>query len=224
MKTFQSSLDLRWLTGLALVAVLAISAPSPVGAQETMYVTDNKVGIGTNTPISSLHVWENSPSFPQLFLIENTGSDFAGFRFTTTGGSIDFNKAGGNTFRLNIVDGDTWEFELDPAGNLTIKGQIITAGSCSGGCDRVFSSDYELPTIEEHAAHMWQARYLPAVGSTAAGQPINLSEKTEGILNELEVAHIFIDQLNTELKRRDARIRELEDRLDRLERLIDTAH
>lgn len=178
------------------------------------------VGIGTDTPNSPLHVQDNRAGYPQVFHVENLGSEFAGFRFTTTSGSIDFNKAGGNTFRLNIVDGDTWELQLDADGNLNIKGQIITAGSCSGGCDRVFAPDYELPTIEKHAAAMWSNRYLPEVGATEEGQPFNLSDKTERMLNELEKAHIYIEQLHTRNLSLEQRVIELEQQNQRIEELV----
>ena len=122
-----------WAIALALTAILFVLIESPVLAQGVLFVESDKVGVGVATPAVPLHVQDSDPGFPDLFRLENLGSDFAGFRFTTTGGSIDFNKAAGNTFRLNIVDADSWELQLDPAGNLTIRGSIFTAGSCSGG-------------------------------------------------------------------------------------------
>jgi len=201
------------------VTVLVLIFSTGLSAQMHVDALGN-VGIGTATPADPLHVQANEAGFPGLFLLENLGSDFAGFRFTTTGGSIDFNKAGGNTFRLNIVDGDTWEMELNPAGDLTIKGEIITAGSCSAGCDRVFSPDYDLPTIEEHAKAMWSNSYLPAVGATKEGEPLNLSVKTERILNELEKAHIYVEQLHVRNIALEQRVQELEKQNQRIEELV----
>lgn len=180
-----------------------------------------RIGIGTIMPDSFLHIEQNEAGFPELFTLENTGSDFAGFRFKTTGGSIDFNKAAGNTFRLNVVDGDTWELELDPDGNLNIKGSVITGGvTCGGGCDRVFDADYDLPSIEEHAAEMWDKKHLPNVGPTIENQPINLSDKTGRMLNELEKAHIYIAHLNTEKNAMRSEIEDLKSRLSELEKLL----
>ena len=51
-------------------------------------------------------------------------------------------------------------------------------------------------SIEEHAARMWENKYLPAVGPTRAGDQINVVHKLTGVLNELEHAHIYIQQLN----------------------------
>ena len=201
-------------------ALLAFALP-PIAAQAPAVRVDNNgnVGVGTISPSTPLHVLDSSAGFPQLFTLENTGSDFAGFRLITTGGSIDFNKAGGNTFRLNIVDGDTWELQLNPDGDLTIKGSIFTAGSCSAGCDRVFAPDYDLPTIEEHAEAMWRDSHLPAVGPTEEGQPFNLSDKTGRMLNELEKAHIYIEQLNerlSDLEEQNARLWDEQTRNDEL--------
>jgi hypothetical protein len=48
---------------------------------------------------------------------------------------------------------------------------------------------------------MWKNSFLPAVGPTVEGAPFNLTEKTGGILNELEKAHIYIEQLHERLTR-----------------------
>ncbi len=86
------------------------------------------VGVATDTPDALFHVKANEAGFPFAFLAENAGSDFAGFRFRTTGGDIDFNKAGSN-FRINIVDGDSWEFQIAPSGDLTIEGSYLQKSS-----------------------------------------------------------------------------------------------
>jgi hypothetical protein len=201
-------------------SMVLLAMASNVRAQALYVTPSGDVGIGTDTPESLLTVEADLPDYPQLFLLENLGSNFAGFRFETLEGAIDFNKAGGNTFRLNVVDGDGWEFEVDPDGNLTIKGEIVTAGSCSSGCDIVFSENYRVPSIEEHAAEMWRNSYLPEVGPTIEGQPFNLTHKTQSMLNELEKAHIYIDKLNSELKQKETKIAELDERLARLEALV----
>jgi hypothetical protein len=103
-------------------------------------------------------------------------------------------------FAINSqIGGASTEFVLTPTGNLTIAGTLTTAGSCSIGCDAVFSPEYEVEPIKEHAASMWQNRYLPAVGPTPEDGPFNLTEKTGGMLNELEKAHIYIEQLHDRL-------------------------
>lgn len=109
-------------------------------------------------------------------------------------------------------------------GDVEIAGSLTTGGAvCGDGCDLVFDPSYQLESIEEHAAQMWEDRYLGAVGPTRENAPFNLTEKTGGILNELEKAHIYIDRLNDTLKEREAEIARLNqhqtDMLERVARL-----
>ena len=80
---------------------------------------------------------------------------------------------------------------------------------------------YQLESIEEHAAYMWENHHLWGVGPTPEGEPMNLSKKTTGILHELEKAHIYIEQLNDGLKSKSAEVVELRDRLQRVEALLE---
>jgi hypothetical protein len=105
---------------------------------------------------------------------------------------IDHDTVGGSS--------PTEVFQLSSAGNLTIPGTITTGGgTCGGGCDAVFSAAYALPSIEEHSAAMWESGYLPNVGPTVEGEPVNLTDKVGRMLNELETAHVYIDQLHGEM-------------------------
>jgi len=74
----------------------------------------------------------------------------------------------------------------------------------------VFEPDFDLESIEEHAAAMWSAGFLPAIGSTVPNEPINLTEKMGGVLNELEKAHIYIEQLHQELAQQKEQLQRLE--------------
>jgi hypothetical protein len=69
--------------------------------------------------------------------------------------------------------------------------------------DYVFDEDYKLETIEEHAEFMWNNKHLPAVKSAKeieAEGKIDMNERREQLLEELEKAHIYIEQLNNEVK------------------------
>lgn len=69
--------------------------------------------------------------------------------------------------------------------------------------DYVFESNYKLETIEEHAEFMWNNKHLPAVTSAKEIEiegKINMNERREQLLEELEKAHIYIEQLNNEVK------------------------
>ena len=106
-------------------------------------------------------------------------------------------------------------------GDMSVRGTLTTGGpTCGGGCDELFSPAGEVESIEEHAASMWENSHLPAVGPTSPGQPMNVSEKVGGLINELEKAHIYIERLNEQAKDKDQRIGELEQRLTRLEAFL----
>ena len=152
--------------------------------------SDGDVGLGTDAPVADLHIVGKSDT-----------DDVPTFRLAAGNTKADFDviAAGGGSLKIDIDDGDDPELVLDAASNLTIRGVIKTAGSCAGGCDRVFDPDYTLRTIEEHAAVMWDKGHLPAVGPTVPGAPVNLSEKTLRMLNELEHAHIYIEELHSEI-------------------------
>ena len=172
-----------------------------------------RVGIGTGTPAAPLHVTRSNNTAG--LLIEDTGASGAQemFKLSNNGGSyFTFeNLAAGTTWffthensapnRFIIADAvtDGPEFTLTAEGDLTIPGQLFTAGSCAAGCDRVFDADYPLPTIAEQAALMRAKKHLPNVGPTPEEGPFNITAMTGGMLNELEKAHLYIAELHADL-------------------------
>jgi len=186
--------------GIAFMALALLLLPATSAAQGVLFVQDDKVGVGTATPAVPFHVFRDTGSDTTEFRLENSGGNR--FDFVNThwgGGHWQFintsNPDGADLVIRELTVNGAEEFRLTERGNLTLSGQIFTGGACGGGCDRVFEPGYELPSIEEHAALMWANGFLPAVGPTKEGAPFNLSEKTGGILNELEKAHIYIEQL-----------------------------
>lgn len=149
--------------------------------------TDGDVGMGTATPDDALEVERSSGA--------------VAMRLTTGGNNWRFNHNANTTdLRVSYNGSTPSQLELTAGGDLSITGEITTSGSCSVGCDRVFDADYDLPSIGEHADLMWANKHLPAVGPTAENGPMNLSKKMGGMLNELEKAHIYIEQLHKRLE------------------------
>ena len=185
--------------------------------------TDGDVGLGTSSPGHQLHVVETTAGGKDMLNLENNGP--SRFLLTNTADNTlwRFNNAGGGTLRI-AEDSDMaaeTEFELEANGDLTITGQLVTdGGTCGGGCDLVFQPGYDLETIEEHAEQMWRNSYLPAVGPTVENAPVNLSERTGSILNELEKAHIYIEQLHNRLSKKETELSSVLDRLHQIERLL----
>ena len=201
----------------------------PGADQDTLYLSDSsRVGIGRNNPQVSMDFLARSGTVGSGAANSVTGTSL---RLASVSGSVVMAMDAGNNgegWRLSSQTNDTEfriskggsgerEFVLDSAGNLTIFGEITTGGSCSGGCDAVFAEDYDLPSIREHADFMMDNGYLMHVGPTPETGPFNLSTKVGGMLSELEYAHLYIAQLETDLRSTNDRLNALEDRVGQLD-------
>lgn len=189
----------------------------PGAPSSAIYIASTgNIGLGTTSPDAALDVEGNdgttgikvselssTTAGRTMLTVANNGGSFIRMENSNTGSRwvlAHDNSADGN-FAINKNGGNN-EFVMDTAGNVTLAGTITTAagGMCAGGCDRVFDTNYDLPTIEDHAQAMWSNSYLPNVGPTDETGPINVTEKVGKMLNELEHAHIYIDQLNDRIK------------------------
>ncbi len=202
---------------------------------------DGDVGLGTSSPGAPLHVTassgdskilveETSATEAQRDLLQVTNNGSPRIRMTAnSGGAVAaewvYTVLTTDEMRISQVGSGVTEMEIDGGtGNVTIAGEITTAGSCSGGCDAVFDDGYELHSIAEHARLMWENKHLPSVGPTEESGPMNLSKKVGGMLNELEKAHIYIEQLHKELeetKKVAGMVGELQKEIEALKSKID---
>ncbi|MFK7937973.1 MAG: hypothetical protein AB8B82_01245 [Roseovarius sp.] len=205
-----------------------------------------RIGLGTLSPNAGLHLRRSNGEGAMLIeettagtlgqlTLRNNGTTFFTLEDTSiwdgpnSGRKWNFQNQAG-TFRVTTAPGGPGEIEmiLTQDGDMTIEGELTTSGgTCGGGCDAVFTEDYDLPSIQQHADAMWSLGHLPNVGPTLENQPINVSDKVGRMLNELEHAHIYIDQLHTQLAEHDAekvamaaQIDAQADRLDALERTL----
>ena len=121
---------------------------------------------------------------------------------------------------LNIRNtGEVGIGTITPQGKLDVNGSIYQRGS-QLHADYVFEPGYELESIEEHSEYMWQHKHLRAIPKTKVdgnGQEIvDVGAHRKGIVEELEKAHIYIEQLHE-------RIKALEEKLVKLEAGISAA-
>ncbi len=199
------------------------------------------VGIGTAAPLGNLDI--NSGAADTTLLLNNTSAQWE-LKSKASTGRLNFKNLtdGGVPFKLGpsavnsllsvgTMADDLVEVrgELMVEGDVDVTGTLTTGGpTCGGGCDAVFGADYDLPSIEEHAAQMYANSYLPEIGPTVPRAPVNLSEQYGKVINELEKAHIYIaqmqdshkaenqamqikfDQQNAKLERQNARLERLE--------------
>jgi hypothetical protein len=107
---------------------------------------------------------------------------------------------------------------------ITAGGDVVHFSAGTVHPDYVFEPSYQLESIEDHAAKMWTKKHLPSVGPgeyTADGRAkFKLGAGRAGMLEELEKAHIYIEQLDERLKMKDAELEAVTERLARLEALL----
>ncbi|MYM55961.1 hypothetical protein [Thalassovita mangrovi] len=201
----------------------------PTAPTNSLYIdTDGDIGLGTASPDAPLDVEENSDltaGTPHLLVnntnatarvrrmigISNFGGAFIHLENRQSGVAWTMTNANtGTSFLINDPSTTDPELELAQNGDLTIRGNLVTGGggTCDPGpCDAVFDPDvYEVPSIKEHAEFMWANKRLPALDPTLPGQPINVTLKLTRMLNELEHAHIYIEQLNDRIAELETRI------------------
>lgn len=196
----------------------------PSAPTDSLFVdAAGEIGIGTDNPQANLHVRSTAGGADELLKLTNSGGSFITMENTSTGGSwfMTHENAAPNSFNFSYelpAGGFVVPMRMTTAGNVTVLGTLTTGGTtCGGGCDLVFTEDYKLPTIEEHAEQMWKNSYLPNVGPTVENEPFNLTEKTGGMLNELEKAHIYIEQLHTRLKNKENELNAMKSDFENLE-------
>ena len=174
----------------------------PGAPEDSIFIdTDGDIGLGTDSPTAHLHVFDNAGSGGEDMLrLQNNGNP--AIIMDNTAVSRTWELTAGDNFIIRPDGGANNFIQVDhTTGNVTFHGTLVTGagGSCSAGspCDRVFDPTvYKVPSIEEHAAAMWEKKHLPAVGPTREGEPINVPVKLTRMLNELEKAHIYIEQLH----------------------------
>ncbi len=197
--------------------IVEIDAASPNNSLRI--ISAGWIGVGTGFPQDKLHVkdgnlrieQDNADNHALLNFIANgntweikNNKDTGRLTFFAPGGgattaSFKFDRAAQeNLLRVGVLGGDT----------VDINGDLVVTGTISNP-DYVFTPEYALESIDDHAAYMWQYHHLPAVGAgqvNAQGQAmVNVATRSQGILEELEKAHIYIEQLHGEMVANEVR-------------------
>ncbi len=115
------------------------------------------------------------------------------------------------------VGGNVGIGTTSPMGSLDVNGPIYQRGGVLHA-DYVFEPDYHLETIEDHSEFMWQNKHLKAIPKAkmdeSSRQIVEVGSHRKGIVEELEKAHIYIDQLNNRIKSLEETVEKLVIRLD----------
>ncbi|HEX2254491.1 MAG TPA: hypothetical protein VHQ65_14575 [Thermoanaerobaculia bacterium] len=185
---------------------------------------DGDVGFGTTSPDAAVDIERagGGSAVTMLRLTNSNGPSRLEFRDGTNAVDWDFRTTSGDTFVITQPTSPSNDFQINSNGDLVVRGTLTTGGpTCGAGCDAVLRPDFPLESIAEHAARMFANSYLPAVGPTVPHAPMNISEKTGGILNELEKAHLYILELDGRNRQLQQQHAALEAELARLRAVVD---
>jgi hypothetical protein len=100
----------------------------------------------------------------------------------------------------------------NPMGTLDVNGTIYQRGS-QLHADYVFEEEYQLESIDEHAAFMWKNRHLKGIPKARVDENgreiVEVGAHRKGIVEELEKAHIYIDQLHNRIEALEEKLQQL---------------
>jgi hypothetical protein len=187
---------------------------------------EGRVGIGTTSPIDKLEV-EGGP-----ITFDGAGG-ISGVRFRQndkmmwTFFTAEWLET--NDFRLRNentgADVMTFDYETNnvgirttnPLGTLDVNGSIYQRGKVLHA-DYVFEPDYELESIEEHSEFMRKNKHLRAIPKAKTDvnglEIVEVGAHRKGIVEELEKAHIYIDQLHQRIKAMEEKLNTLATQLE----------
>jgi hypothetical protein len=196
--------------------------------QGNVYVSGN-IGIGTTNPERKLHI---AGSGPRILIEGDASNPEVNFKLTGDPASdiwaiykhsvtedLRFYQAGDKVV-IQYNTGNVGIGTTNPTGKLDVNGSIYQRGGVLHA-DYVFEPDYKLETIEEHSDFMWQKKHLPAMPKMQKDENgreiVEIGARSKGVVEELEKAHIYIEQLNKENKELRANLATLKARLDAMD-------
>ena len=214
--------DRDW-ESVAMSAEGTIQTAVVAGGQ--VYVScDGFVGVGTTSPTEEFEV----NGTVKATALVGDGSGLTIVETDPEVGAVDSNyvpKWDGSALVTGTIydDGNVGIGTNSPQGALDVNGPIYQRG-VELHADYVFEADYELESIDEHSEYMWEQKHLPAIPQTERderGQEIiEVGGHRRGIVEELEKAHIYIEQLHKRIGELQGQNGLMEGRLAKLEAMI----
>ena len=190
--------------------------------------TNDKVGIGTISPVHLLHLRSTWPHM--RFEMNNDKYSFIewnelstryaaiGWSGHTTPKRMSFHTYDGVSFveRMSIADnGNVGIGTLAPDAKLAVNGNIHTKEvkvDLVGWPDYVFDKDYELPSLKEVEAHIVENGHLQDIPSAqdVAENGIHLGEMNAKLLQKIEELMLYTIAQENKIKLLESRLQKLE--------------
>jgi hypothetical protein len=156
----------------------------------------------------------NATLHATTYQLESQPSEMRRFRVST----LNETPTGARYFHTHLIvdeDGYVGINDPSPSGNLDVNGTIYQRGGVLHP-DYVFEDDYTIDSIEDHAEKMWEGKHLPAIPpreyDDEGREMVEIGRQRTGILEELEIAHIYIEQLNKKISELEKKIEKLEEK------------
>ena len=116
-------------------------------------------------------------------------------------------------FLMNSCASGQSKFRFTVLGRLDVEGAIYQRAKALHA-DYVFESEYQLESIAKHAEFMWSNKHLKAIPKAKVDENgkeiVEVGAHRRGIVEELEKAHIYIEQLHQRLKALEEKLASLE--------------
>jgi len=194
----------------------------------TIAATTGDIGVGITSPQQDIHVMDTSADANPGIRLQSTNNSWDIFAHTGSSRLLFKSVSSGNV-PLKIddnADNNLLKLGLDAdSSRVDITGSLFINNVDNSTPDYVFEPDFKLESIEEHADYMWKEKHLPAVGPARLndkGQTvIQVGARSQGLLEELEKAHIYIHQLDSRVTELQAEKTQLIDTVARLETTVE---
>ncbi|NLH16584.1 MAG: hypothetical protein GX455_08395 [Phycisphaerae bacterium] len=194
------------------IGVYGASSSGAAGYFAGKVIVNNEVGIGTTVPGYPLDIAgpANLNKGTTGVALRVNGSEALWF----DGAQFSWGYDGTSNYFQDAVGIGT----KTPKGALDVNGSIYQRGGLLHA-DYVFEPGYKLESIDDHARTMWAQKHLPAIPGAKRDENgreiVEVGSHQRGIVEELEKAHIYIEQLNRKLATEVANLRAENDQLRR---------
>ena len=215
-----------WSTNLvALAMILLASSSAPALAQGTLFVENDRVGIGTSTPQSPLHIFQTVGE-PDIRM-ETADTAAVKFELVNSAGEWDFIAGPVGNFNFNRVGVAGNQFIFTTGGNLIIQGTLSQGSSRSTKKDfqpidgqEVLAKVAELP-LSEWSYKQEDVRHLGPMAEDF-GSTFGLGNDSAHLApgDVAGVALAAIQGLNGKLEEKEARIESLENQVKELRAMV----
>jgi hypothetical protein len=163
----------------------------PSAPTNSIYVdSDGDLGFGTASPTGHLELARTGLGYT-YFRITQTGNTVPSADMTLTSGATQ--TGGSGSYRINLVDGDGYEMEIDDQGRLTVRGGYYVNTTALNVPDYVFSEDYNLRPLDEVQEFIADKGHLPEMPSAQEIEKsgLNMTDMQMRLLQKIEELTLY---------------------------------